>query len=73
MRLKRGIAAMLAAVTVFGLAGCGGSEKETADSTENTATKKQKIFLNKQMFFVIKFHKNMNILPNIGKNGAVME
>ena len=39
MRLKRGIAAMLAAVTVFGLAGCGGSEKETADSTENTATK----------------------------------
>ena len=38
MRLKRGIAAMLAAVTVFGLAGCGGSEKETAEGTENTAT-----------------------------------
>lgn len=39
MRLKRGIAAMLAAVTVFGLAGCGGSEKDAADGTENTATK----------------------------------
>lgn len=39
MRLKRGIAAMLAAVTVFGLAGCGGSEKETTDGTESTATK----------------------------------
>ena len=38
MRLKRGIAAMLAAVTVFGLAGCGGSEKGTAEGTENTAT-----------------------------------
>ena len=40
MRLKRGIAAMLAAVTVFGLAGCGGSEKDAATDagTENTAT-----------------------------------
>ena len=37
MRLKRGIAAMLAAVTVFGLAGCGGSE-EAATGENTTAT-----------------------------------
>lgn len=38
MFFKRGIAAVLAAVTVFGLAGCGGSDDAaTAEGTENTA------------------------------------
>ena len=37
MFFKRGIAAVLAAVTVFGLAGCGGSnDAATAEGTENT-------------------------------------
>lgn len=37
MLFKRGIAAMLAAVTVLGLAGCGGSEEAATEGTENTA------------------------------------
>ena len=37
MILKKGLAAMLAAVTVFGLAGCGGSE-EAATGENTTAT-----------------------------------
>ena len=36
MLFKRGIAAMLAAVTVLGLAGCGGSEEAATEGTENT-------------------------------------
>ena len=39
MFLKRGIAAMLAAVTVFGLAGCGGSQDAATEETgENKTT-----------------------------------
>ena len=38
MFFKRGIAAVLAAVTVFGLAGCGGSDDAaSAEGTETTA------------------------------------
>ena len=37
MNFKRGLAAMLAAVTVFGLAGCGGSnDAATSETDENT-------------------------------------
>ena len=39
MLFKRGIAAMLAAVTVLGLAGCGGSEEAATDATGETAAK----------------------------------
>lgn len=37
MILKKGLAAMLAAVTVFGLAGCGGSANEAATGENTTA------------------------------------
>ena len=37
MFFKRGIAAMLAAVTVFGLAGCGGSEEAATDEASTNA------------------------------------
>lgn len=37
MFFKRGIAAALAAVTVFGLAGCGGSDQETTEETSTNA------------------------------------
>lgn len=47
MFFKRGLAAMLAAVTVFGLAGCGGSDTaatdETGETTANTGFVEKKV------------------------------